>query len=218
MEIATLEAWLREAQDELSITRQELVKRQQQVLDAEERVRSLEALLDGDAATLHSSTDDTDVLISTLEDILEITGKSQSITELKQALAERGIPIPGQGRDANLIAKMQRSDGRIIRVGRGQYDIPRQDPTARLVFARNRIVPFVTKVLIGRSDDCDVIVTDSLASRHHANIQVADGKAIIEDLNSANGTLVNDRQISKTHLHHGDAIVIGDTIITFELL
>jgi len=219
MDTEQLEQWLKEAQQELEDSRKELANAQQKVFTAEEKVRSLETLLDSEGLTQRAyPSQDGDVLVSTLEEILQQSNGPLSIPELKKELLEREVPIPGQGRDANLIAKMQRSDGRIIRVSRGQYDIPRAEGKARLVLSDKRIIPIVDELLLGRADDCDVILTDPLASRHHAVIKLADGEATIEDKRSANGTLVNERSIKKANLYHGDSIVIGDTVLVFETL
>ncbi len=47
---------------------------------------------------------------------------------------------------------------------------------------------------IGRSPKCDVQVTDNLASRQHAKITLVNGEYLIEDLQSSNGTLVNQQK------------------------
>ncbi len=63
---------------------------------------------------------------------------------------------------------------------------------------------------IGRAPDCDVIVDDGVVSRHHLRIICILGDCFLEDLNSANGTLVNNRLTKKCPLEHGDIITIGD--------
>jgi pSer/pThr/pTyr-binding forkhead associated (FHA) protein len=61
--------------------------------------------------------------------------------------------------------------------------------------------------IVGRSDDCDLKVSDGHPSRRHAQLTVENGELWVEDLGSANGTFVNDRQVSeKTRLQHGDRL------------
>jgi hypothetical protein len=48
-------------------------------------------------------------------------GRALHISELHEELLARGVPIPGRGTEANLIVRLQRSDGRFVRVGRGMY-------------------------------------------------------------------------------------------------
>ena len=70
---------------------------------------------------------------------------------------------------------------------------------------------------VGRSTDNDIQIADGQASRHHAEIRYDNGRHHIVDLNSTNGTLVNDNRISSAHaLSHGDIITIGNTELRYE--
>jgi diguanylate cyclase (GGDEF)-like protein len=68
---------------------------------------------------------------------------------------------------------------------------------------------------IGRSDDCDFILTGREVSRRHVRITISGRTAVIEDLDSANGTFVNHQRIKRHVLKHGDVIQVGDFKITF---
>ncbi|MFO8008614.1 MAG: ATP-binding protein [Candidatus Brocadiia bacterium] len=72
-------------------------------------------------------------------------------------------------------------------------------------------------MLVGRSEECDVLLNDLLASRQHARIQHLDDGWFIEDLGSANGTKVNGAETDKGQLHDGDWISIGESKLTFVL-
>jgi hypothetical protein len=63
---------------------------------------------------------------------------------------------------------------------------------------------------IGRKD-CDFILDDRLVSRRHAELKIVDNKLIIEDLESKNGTKVNNQKISNCYLSANDLISIGET-------
>jgi pSer/pThr/pTyr-binding forkhead associated (FHA) protein len=55
-------------------------------------------------------------------------------------------------------------------------------------------------------------------SRYHARVQVAGGEAMIEDLGSKNGTLVNRQPIAAPQrLADGDEILIGGAVLTFRI-
>ena len=70
---------------------------------------------------------------------------------------------------------------------------------------------------LGRSTDNDIQIADGQASRHHAEIRYDNGRHHIVDLNSTNGTLVNDNRITSAHaLSHGDIITIGNTEFRYE--
>lgn len=71
--------------------------------------------------------------------------------------------------------------------------------------------------MIGRADDCHVVVADPLASRHHAHVRREPWRYVLEDLGSRNGTLVNGEVISGTyHLRHGDTIFVATVPLRFE--
>ncbi len=60
---------------------------------------------------------------------------------------------------------------------------------------------------LGRSESCDIQITTGHASRKHARIDVRDDGAWIEDLDSTNGTFVNNEKIEGSlHLRPGDVI------------
>lgn len=76
--------------------------------------------------------------------------------------------------------------------------------------------PVVTKILIGRDKSCGIHVDDKLVSRFHAEIQKIKDAYFITDLNSTNGTFVNNERIPHgkyMKLHKNDIIKIGRTEI-----
>ena len=64
-------------------------------------------------------------------------------------------------------------------------------------------------VTIGRDVGNDVRIDNLAVSKKHAQILNLQGTYIIEDLNSTNGTKLNDKSIEKETLKHGDVITIG---------
>jgi hypothetical protein len=70
---------------------------------------------------------------------------------------------------------------------------------------------------IGRSGEADVRIEDRYASGLHARIFARDGRTYIEDMNSTNGTLLNDAKLrGEAELIDGDVVRIGDTEFRFE--
>lgn len=70
------------------------------------------------------------------------------------------------------------------------------------------------KVIIGRGEDCDVVLVERQVSRHHAQIRRLDSAAsltyVLEDLGSRNGTYLNGREVTEPHiLQDGDEIQIA---------
>jgi DNA-binding winged helix-turn-helix (wHTH) protein len=70
--------------------------------------------------------------------------------------------------------------------------------------------------VIGRDPDAAISISLGRVSRSHARILVEDGRAVLEDLGSKNGTLVGDRRIdAPVELKHGDVITIGPVLLVF---
>jgi ABC-type multidrug transport system ATPase subunit/pSer/pThr/pTyr-binding forkhead associated (FHA) protein len=69
---------------------------------------------------------------------------------------------------------------------------------------------------IGRARDNDVVITDLLASRRHAELYIGRSGVQIADLDSANGVFVNGRRINRTTLSQGDVIAVGHHIFQLE--
>ena len=65
-------------------------------------------------------------------------------------------------------------------------------------------------IVIGRGDDCHVIIDDRQASRHHARITQTQDGYVLEDLGSKNGTFLNGQSLTvPTVLKDGDEIGIA---------
>jgi pSer/pThr/pTyr-binding forkhead associated (FHA) protein len=65
-------------------------------------------------------------------------------------------------------------------------------------------------IVIGRGDDCHVIIDDRQASRHHARVTQTQDGYVLEDLGSKNGTFLNGQPLTvPTVLKDGDEIGIA---------
>ena len=72
-----------------------------------------------------------------------------------------------------------------------------------------KVDPFI----IGRALETNLELADSLASRRHAKIVKADGRLLLVDLNSSNGTHINEEKISEHYLNDGDNLRIGEVVL-----
>ncbi|QDV48749.1 FHA domain-containing protein [Gimesia fumaroli] len=71
-------------------------------------------------------------------------------------------------------------------------------------------------ITVGRDLECDIRVSDTDVSRMHCQIKIRDGKLFVDDLESRNGTFINDIAIeTETPLQTGDQLRIGPMV--FEL-
>lgn len=68
---------------------------------------------------------------------------------------------------------------------------------------------------IGRRPGLEIHLDNLSVSGEHANIFTIGGDSFVEDLGSTNGTLVNNRKISKHHLKNGDVVAIGKHDLVF---
>ena len=68
---------------------------------------------------------------------------------------------------------------------------------------------------IGRRDTNDVVIEDPAVSAHHAKIDVLDDRFVLIDLQSKNGSFVNEQLVNSHWLKHEDVITIGEHSLIF---
>ena len=93
-------------------------------------------------------------------------------------------------------------------------DTIRPEPPRFVVTKNGKTVeefPFQEKkMLLGRSEFCDIVVDDDFVSKVHIALLLYADAMVLLDLNSANGTIVNSRQVKSTILKEDDIISLGD--------
>jgi len=72
------------------------------------------------------------------------------------------------------------------------------------------------RIVLGRSRDCDIQLTDANVSRRHAELRQEGASYWIVDLGSTNGVEVNGKRVKRAKLRAGDRITMGSTEITFD--
>jgi len=72
-----------------------------------------------------------------------------------------------------------------------------------------------TEMVIGRTDDCDIMISHRSISSRHAKIVFDGGIYRIIDLDSANGVLVNGEEYARVDLRRGDKIELGHIKIRY---
>ena len=71
---------------------------------------------------------------------------------------------------------------------------------------------------LGRAKVNDIVLNEDVAvSSEHCRIRPEDGKFVLHDLKSTNGTFVNDRKVTRQVLTEGDTIQVGETYLQFRL-
>jgi Protein of unknown function (DUF3662)/FHA domain len=87
-----------------------------------------------------------------------------------------------------------------------------------LLIEGKRMVVGPAGVTLGRSRECDVVLSDPNVSRQHAEIRPRGGSWVLNDLGSTNGSCLNGRRIEAPEVvRPGDEIELGTSVITFEL-
>ena len=71
------------------------------------------------------------------------------------------------------------------------------------------------KITIGRDSTNDVWVPDDTVSRSHAELRLRDGSWTVTDLQSSNGTRLNNEPIERAQVRHMDEIQLGDAVLLF---
>ncbi len=70
--------------------------------------------------------------------------------------------------------------------------------------------------VLGRHEQCDIVIADPLVSRRHSQITCDGSYCSIEDLGSTNGTFVNDQRLTQPRvLRSGDRVRVADSVLVF---
>ncbi len=72
-------------------------------------------------------------------------------------------------------------------------------------------------MVIGRKTDADLRIPVGEVSRAHCQVSVKDGKLILQDLDSSNGTIVNNQKVLQATLNAGDLVKVGPVIFIIQI-
>jgi pSer/pThr/pTyr-binding forkhead associated (FHA) protein len=82
--------------------------------------------------------------------------------------------------------------------------------------SRDRDLVLVDTMIVGRDPGCEISETnDPLLSRRHAAFTTDNREAIVRDLGSRNGILVNGTKTKEAKLRHGDVVQVGHLQVKF---
>jgi DNA-binding winged helix-turn-helix (wHTH) protein len=161
-------------------------------------------------------------------DLLQILIEERPRAVRKEELRDRLWPdvVVDEANLKNLVGEIRAALGgeKVIRtVPRYGYAFAAAAEDARQPAAQGRLIEGdrVHRLkkgenVIGRDDDCSVVVDFTGVSRHHARITVEDGRFVLEDLDSKNGTWINENRVREPiDLRDGDCIRLGGVSVTF---
>ncbi len=72
-------------------------------------------------------------------------------------------------------------------------------------------------ITIGRAPDNDIQIDNLAVSSHHARVFMEESRLVLEDLNSLNGTFVNNQKIQRVNLKQADQILIGKHHVVIDM-
>lgn len=119
--------------------------------------------------------------------------------------------------DGAQVAKAELRDGASVQIGITRFVVERDEHSLALRELYegepdNKYEGGRTErtVWIGRDETCDLHCAHPLVSRFHASMHAtADGRCVIADQQSTNGTYVNGHRIRRQELRHGDIVQVG---------
>jgi chromosome segregation ATPase len=207
-QLARLESEAETQEQEMAVLMAHLQEARRPIQSIEADVKRLTEELAAKSAAFAASEEESRTLRATLE-------------RTRGALEEREFLIRrlerSESNNANVLGRIQTSIERLgsvpVGAGAGAAAAPAADWSAELIrIDGERPVTHVLsrRTRIGRAAGCELQIEAGSVSRHHALILVGAREAIIEDLNSTNGVLVNGRKVSRQQLADGDAVTIGE--------
>jgi len=123
-----------------------------------------------------------------------------------------GVGQPGEPLEADTTMSLDpaqlgdRLEGSALDIGAGELPllVVTRGPGAG---SRYALEPGETR--IGRHPEADILLDDVTVSRRHALIVLVDGRALLTDQGSLNGTYVAGERVDSRMLEHGDEVQVG---------
>jgi putative nucleotidyltransferase with HDIG domain len=76
-------------------------------------------------------------------------------------------------------------------------------------------LPDGASVTVGRIGQCEIHIDDQAVSRRHCTLSVRGTELVVTDLESANGTFLNERAVKSSTARPGDLIRVGSTVLEY---
>jgi DNA-binding winged helix-turn-helix (wHTH) protein len=132
------------------------------------------------------------------------------IKEIRRALADRNSERP--------VIRTAHGVGYAFAGEFEHTGVPALGTSRWIIAGSRRIVLTDGEHTIGRDPASAVHLDAAGISRRHARITITGANAVIEDLGSKNGTMVNDAPFTRSRLlHDGDRIQVGPTVVIYHV-
>jgi DNA-binding winged helix-turn-helix (wHTH) protein len=144
---------------------------------------------------------------------VEETNLASLVAEIRRALGDRAT-TPAFVRTVyrfgyRFVGEVEKRDAPV--------HVPAGGPRPYLVFEQHHTMLLEGSNVIGRAPDAAVQCDVTGVSRHHARIVLANGTATLEDLDSKNGTHLNNKRVTSAPLSDGDEIRLGKATLVFRV-
>jgi chromosome segregation ATPase len=207
-QIAQLEADAETQDQEMTVLMAHLQEARRPVEAIEGDVRRLKEELSAKNTLIEAVTEEADKLRAALE-------RTRGQLEEREFLIRR--LERSESNNANVLGRIQTSMERLGSVAppNGAANPDWSPELIRIDGDRSITHTLGRRTRIGRAPGCELHIDSSSVSRHHALILAGTREAIIEDLNSTNGVILNGRKVTRQVLNDGDIVTIGDIQFRF---
>ncbi len=163
------------------------------------------------AGFLRDRTAERYLSIDTFSERLDLVYEASSPEDLHGLVDD--LPGAPGGKPHSTWHRLSEAARQTLRAATRLIDEPAQpllvDPAMRGRLGRSRFT-------LGRSPNCDYLLSDPTASRYHAELQLEGERWILTDLRSTNGTYVNGRRVWQAEIGRGDHLAFGETEFVFD--
>jgi hypothetical protein len=135
---------------------------------------------------------------------------------VREAKGDDRAGTPAVEAGATMVYKPKAAGGPTEAVSAEELGVVRETVTLTVDGERHEVDK--RRVVLGRSKDCDIQLTDPNVSRRHAEVRQEGTAYWIVDLDSTNGIEVNGEKTDRAKLEPGDRILLGSTELLFERL
>jgi chromosome segregation ATPase len=203
--IAELEADAETSEQEMTVLMAHLKEARRPIETIEADVRRLKDELALKTLAITDLTEEADKLRAALE-------RTRGQLEEREFLIRR--LERSESNNANALGRIQTSMERLgSSVAPGANGSPAAEWSPELIrIDGDRSISHALgrRTRIGRAPGCELHIDSSSVSRHHALILAGTREAIVEDLNSTNGVILNGRKVTRQVLNDGDILTIGE--------
>ena len=203
--ISELEADAETREQEMTVLMAHLKEARRPIETIENDVKRLKDELGLKTLAINDLTEEADKLRAALE-------RTRGQLEEREFLIRR--LERSESNNANVLGRIQTSMERLgsaVAPGANGAATPEWSPELiRIDGDRSISHTLGRRTRIGRAPGCELHIDSSSVSRHHALILAGTREAIIEDLNSTNGVILNGRKVTRQVLNDGDIVTIGE--------